>query len=153
MPPKFNSIVDKNREQICTRYPINPVGAKSFTVLLILCPPFPSRACLQSCTQRERGPLLPSPVPVYCCSPRRRTLPSTFAGSNPCCTARRRALLHPPTVQWAGYWSNIVMPPHLTSRREFVEYFKRQFYQQYIVSVVKLHVMLVVLHSLLIRLV
>ncbi|XP_043716540.1 transmembrane protein 33 homolog [Telopea speciosissima] len=34
--------------------------------------------------------------------------------------------------RWADYWSNILIPPHMASRPEVVEYFKRKFYQRYI---------------------
>ncbi|XP_043700767.1 transmembrane protein 33 homolog [Telopea speciosissima] len=34
--------------------------------------------------------------------------------------------------RWADYWSNILIPPHMASRPEVVENFKRKFYQRYI---------------------
>ncbi|CAH2055297.1 unnamed protein product [Thlaspi arvense] len=33
--------------------------------------------------------------------------------------------------RWADYWSNILIPPHMASRPEVVEHFKRKFYQRY----------------------
>ncbi|BAS73058.1 Os01g0604700, partial [Oryza sativa Japonica Group] len=36
--------------------------------------------------------------------------------------------------RWAGYWSNVLVPPHLASRPDVVDHFKRKFYQRYIVS-------------------
>lgn len=35
--------------------------------------------------------------------------------------------------RWADYWSNILIPPHLASRSDVVDHFKRKFYQRYIV--------------------
>lgn len=35
--------------------------------------------------------------------------------------------------RWADYWSNILIPPHLASRNDVVEHYKRKFYQRYIV--------------------
>jgi hypothetical protein len=37
-------------------------------------------------------------------------------------------------ARWAGYWSNVLVPPHLASRADVVDHFKRKFYQRYIVS-------------------
>jgi hypothetical protein len=37
-------------------------------------------------------------------------------------------------ARWAGYWSNVLVPPHLASRSDVVDHFKRKFYQRYIVS-------------------
>ncbi|KAF0898560.1 hypothetical protein E2562_008147 [Oryza meyeriana var. granulata] len=34
--------------------------------------------------------------------------------------------------RWAGYWSNVLVPPHLASRPDVVDHFKRKFYQRYI---------------------
>ncbi|XP_042478189.1 transmembrane protein 33 homolog [Macadamia integrifolia] len=34
--------------------------------------------------------------------------------------------------RWAEYWSNILIPPHMASSPDVVEYFKRKFYQRYI---------------------
>ncbi|GMJ01359.1 hypothetical protein like AT3G02420 [Hibiscus trionum] len=34
--------------------------------------------------------------------------------------------------RWAGYWSNILIPPHMASRSDVVDHFKRKFYQRYI---------------------
>ncbi|XP_068641272.1 uncharacterized protein [Aristolochia californica] len=34
--------------------------------------------------------------------------------------------------RWADYWSNILIPPHMTSRPDVVDHFKRKFYQRYI---------------------
>ena len=36
-------------------------------------------------------------------------------------------------ARWADYWSNILIPPHMASRPEVVDHFKRKFYQRYIV--------------------
>lgn len=36
--------------------------------------------------------------------------------------------------RWAGYWSNVLVPPHLASRPDVVDHYKRKFYQRYIVS-------------------
>ncbi|KAL5226637.1 hypothetical protein ABZP36_014902 [Zizania latifolia] len=36
--------------------------------------------------------------------------------------------------RWAGYWSNVLVPPHLASRPDVVDHFKRKFYQRYIDS-------------------
>ncbi|CAM0881623.1 unnamed protein product [Alopecurus aequalis] len=35
-------------------------------------------------------------------------------------------------ARWAGYWSNVLVPPHLASRADVVDHFKRKFYQRYI---------------------
>ncbi|KAJ4960298.1 hypothetical protein NE237_020208 [Protea cynaroides] len=35
-------------------------------------------------------------------------------------------------LRWADYWSNILIPPHMASRPEVVQHFKRKFYQRYI---------------------
>jgi transmembrane protein 33 len=45
---------------------------------------------------------------------------------------------------WAGYWPNVLVPPHLASRPDVVDHFKRKFYQRYIVSLVSLPAPLVV---------
>ncbi|CAK9136885.1 unnamed protein product [Ilex paraguariensis] len=34
--------------------------------------------------------------------------------------------------KWADYWSNILIPPHMGSRSDVVDHFKRKFYQRYI---------------------
>ncbi|PHT50026.1 hypothetical protein CQW23_09773 [Capsicum baccatum] len=34
--------------------------------------------------------------------------------------------------RWADYWSNIFIPPHMASRPDVVDHFKRKFYQRYI---------------------
>ncbi|KAH6806470.1 dihydroflavonol 4-reductase/flavanone protein [Perilla frutescens var. frutescens] len=34
--------------------------------------------------------------------------------------------------RWAGYWSNILIPPHMASRNDVVDHYKRKFYQRYI---------------------
>ncbi|KAF5203125.1 transmembrane protein 33-like protein [Thalictrum thalictroides] len=34
--------------------------------------------------------------------------------------------------RWADYWSNIFIPPHMASRSDVVDHFKRKFYQRYI---------------------
>lgn len=34
--------------------------------------------------------------------------------------------------RWADYWSNILIPPHMSSRSDVVQHFKRKFYQRYI---------------------
>ena len=36
-------------------------------------------------------------------------------------------------ARWAGYWSNVLVPPHLASHPDVVDHFKRKFYQRYIV--------------------
>ncbi|KAF7822216.1 transmembrane protein 33-like protein [Senna tora] len=36
--------------------------------------------------------------------------------------------------RWADYWSNVLIPPHLASRSDVVEHFKRKFYQRFIDS-------------------
>ncbi|CAH8313261.1 unnamed protein product [Eruca vesicaria subsp. sativa] len=35
-------------------------------------------------------------------------------------------------ARWTDYWSNILIPPHMASRPEVVEHYKRKFYQRYI---------------------
>ncbi|KAL6848761.1 hypothetical protein ACP4OV_021344 [Aristida adscensionis] len=35
-------------------------------------------------------------------------------------------------ARWADYWSNVLVPPHLASRPDVVDHFKRKFYQRYI---------------------
>ncbi|PWA36282.1 hypothetical protein CTI12_AA600800 [Artemisia annua] len=35
--------------------------------------------------------------------------------------------------RWADYWSNVLIPPHMASRSDVVDHFKRKFYQRYIV--------------------
>lgn len=34
--------------------------------------------------------------------------------------------------RWADYWSNVLIPPHMISRTEVVDHFKRKFYQRFI---------------------
>ncbi|XWS36049.1 hypothetical protein CRYUN_Cryun20dG0049300 [Craigia yunnanensis] len=34
--------------------------------------------------------------------------------------------------KWADYWSNILIPPHVASRSDVVDHFKRKFYQRYV---------------------
>ncbi|XP_057970898.1 uncharacterized protein LOC131159757 [Malania oleifera] len=34
--------------------------------------------------------------------------------------------------RWAEYWSNILIPPHMASRPDVVDHFKRKFYQRFI---------------------
>ncbi|KAM7520571.1 hypothetical protein LguiB_019533 [Lonicera macranthoides] len=34
--------------------------------------------------------------------------------------------------KWADYWSNILIPPHMASRPDVIQHFKRKFYQRYI---------------------
>ncbi|KAF6170462.1 hypothetical protein GIB67_036236 [Kingdonia uniflora] len=34
--------------------------------------------------------------------------------------------------RWADYWSNVLIPPHMASRSDVVDYFKRKFYKRYI---------------------
>lgn len=34
--------------------------------------------------------------------------------------------------RWAEYWSNILIPPHMASRSDVADHFKRKFYQRYI---------------------
>ncbi|WCJ25421.1 hypothetical protein M5689_007305 [Euphorbia peplus] len=34
--------------------------------------------------------------------------------------------------RWADYWSNILIPPHLSSRSDVIDHFKRKFYQRYL---------------------
>ncbi|KAL4577362.1 hypothetical protein LXL04_013471 [Taraxacum kok-saghyz] len=35
--------------------------------------------------------------------------------------------------KWADYWSNVLMPPHMASRSDVINHYKRKFYQRYIV--------------------
>ncbi|KAL6587607.1 hypothetical protein OROMI_000585 [Orobanche minor] len=35
-------------------------------------------------------------------------------------------------TRWAGYWSNVLIPPHMAARNDVVDHFKRKFYQRYI---------------------
>lgn len=39
-------------------------------------------------------------------------------------------------ARWADYWSNVLIPPHMASRPEVVDHFKRKFYQRYIVRTI-----------------
>ncbi|GAB2299901.1 hypothetical protein Dimus_033950 [Dionaea muscipula] len=34
--------------------------------------------------------------------------------------------------RWAEYWANVLIPPHMASRSDVVDHFKRKFYQRYI---------------------
>lgn len=34
--------------------------------------------------------------------------------------------------RWADYWSNVLIPPHMGSRADVVDHFKRKFYKRYI---------------------
>ncbi|KAL8546165.1 hypothetical protein ACS0TY_006041 [Phlomoides rotata] len=34
--------------------------------------------------------------------------------------------------RWADHWSNVLIPPHMASRNDVVDHFKRKFYQRYI---------------------
>ncbi|XP_047334242.1 uncharacterized protein LOC124937948 [Impatiens glandulifera] len=36
--------------------------------------------------------------------------------------------------RWADYWSNILIPPHMASRPDVIDHFKRKFYQRFIDS-------------------
>lgn len=36
-------------------------------------------------------------------------------------------------TRWADYWSNILIPPHMASRSEVVDHYRRKFYQRFIV--------------------
>lgn len=36
--------------------------------------------------------------------------------------------------RWADYWSNILIPPHMASRPDVVDHYKRKFFQRYIVG-------------------
>lgn len=36
-------------------------------------------------------------------------------------------------TRWADYWSNVLLPPYMSSRSDVVDHFKRKFYQRYIV--------------------
>ncbi|KAK9271693.1 hypothetical protein L1049_002056 [Liquidambar formosana] len=35
-------------------------------------------------------------------------------------------------ARWPDYWSNILIPPHMASRSDVVDHFKRKFYQRFI---------------------
>ncbi|KAF8059758.1 hypothetical protein N665_1224s0002 [Sinapis alba] len=35
-------------------------------------------------------------------------------------------------ARWVDYWSNILIPPHMATRPEVVEHYKRKFYQRYV---------------------
>ncbi|KAJ4892730.1 hypothetical protein Rs2_19524 [Raphanus sativus] len=35
-------------------------------------------------------------------------------------------------TRWVDYWSNILIPPHMATRPEVVEHYKRKFYQRYL---------------------
>ncbi|KAJ7975703.1 transmembrane protein 33-like [Quillaja saponaria] len=35
-------------------------------------------------------------------------------------------------LRWADYWSNVLIPPHMASRADVIDHFKRKFYQRYI---------------------
>ncbi|KAL8044316.1 hypothetical protein ABFX02_08G038900 [Erythranthe guttata] len=35
-------------------------------------------------------------------------------------------------ARWADYWSNVLIPPHMSSRNDVVNHFKHKFYQRYI---------------------
>ncbi|KAJ4892708.1 hypothetical protein Rs2_19502 [Raphanus sativus] len=35
-------------------------------------------------------------------------------------------------ARWVEYWSNILIPPHMATRPEVVEHYKRKFYQRYL---------------------
>lgn len=41
--------------------------------------------------------------------------------------------------KWSDYWSNILIPPHLSSRSDVVNHYKHKFYKRYIVSPSILH--------------
>ncbi|GFQ06575.1 hypothetical protein PHJA_002801500 [Phtheirospermum japonicum] len=34
--------------------------------------------------------------------------------------------------RWPDYWSNVLIPPHMASRNDVIDHFKRKFYQRYI---------------------
>lgn len=34
--------------------------------------------------------------------------------------------------RWADYWSNVLIPPHMGSRADVIDHFKRKFYKRYI---------------------
>ncbi|KAF5958780.1 hypothetical protein HYC85_006005 [Camellia sinensis] len=34
--------------------------------------------------------------------------------------------------RWPEYWSNILIPPHMASRSDVIDHYKRKFYQRYI---------------------
>jgi hypothetical protein len=67
------------------------------------------------------------------------------SASVPVAYHQRQALWPPPLdVQWVGYWSNVIVPPHLASLPNVVDHFKRKFYHEYTMSLIKLPVLLVV---------
>ncbi|KAL6521662.1 hypothetical protein OROGR_018231 [Orobanche gracilis] len=35
-------------------------------------------------------------------------------------------------TRWAGYWSNVLIPPHMAARNDVVDHYKRKFYQRFI---------------------
>ncbi|KAL6507404.1 hypothetical protein OROGR_023599 [Orobanche gracilis] len=35
-------------------------------------------------------------------------------------------------TRWAGYWSNVLIPPNMAARSDVVDHFKRKFYQRFI---------------------
>ncbi|KAH0464069.1 hypothetical protein IEQ34_006855 [Dendrobium chrysotoxum] len=35
-------------------------------------------------------------------------------------------------TRWTEYWSNVLIPPHMASRSDVVDHYKRKFYQRYI---------------------
>ncbi|PWA99419.1 transmembrane protein 33 [Artemisia annua] len=39
--------------------------------------------------------------------------------------------------RWSDYWSNILIPPHMASRSDVVDHYKRKFYQRYILKSIK----------------
>lgn len=46
--------------------------------------------------------------------------------------------------RWADYWSNILIPPHMGSRSDVVDHFKRKFYHRYIVSIPSYSIWLII---------
>ncbi|GKF24973.1 hypothetical protein Tco_0080867, partial [Tanacetum coccineum] len=34
--------------------------------------------------------------------------------------------------RWSDYWSNILIPPHMSSRSDVIDHYKRKFYQRYV---------------------
>ncbi|GKC98481.1 hypothetical protein Tco_1168756 [Tanacetum coccineum] len=46
--------------------------------------------------------------------------------------------------RWADYWSNVLIPPHMASRSDVVDHFKRKFNQRYIVRTLSLFTFLCV---------
>ncbi|KAG0483212.1 hypothetical protein HPP92_011296 [Vanilla planifolia] len=34
--------------------------------------------------------------------------------------------------RWADYWSNVLIPPHMSSRSDVVDHYKRKFYQRFV---------------------